>query len=70
MQWRSDRRTGQVVARSVLSEHVWGIDFDTESNVIDVTVSHLRRKVDSGVDTRLIRTVRGVGYSLGAEEGS
>ncbi len=58
------RRAGKVLTRAVLAEHVWGVHFDTESNVIDVTVSHLRQKVDSGADALLIRTVRGVGYSL------
>jgi two-component system copper resistance phosphate regulon response regulator CusR len=62
------RRSGQVVPRALIAQHVWGVDFDTESNVIDVTVSHLRRKVDGGAGSRLIHTVRGVGYSLGLPE--
>ena len=63
------RRTGQVVSRAELAEHVWDRYFDPFSNVIDVTVHQLREKVDRGFGTRLIHTVRGVGYVLRAEEG-
>jgi DNA-binding response OmpR family regulator len=55
------RRVGQVLSRAVLAEQVWGIAFDSESNVIDVTVSHLRSKLE---DPPLIHTVRGFGYTL------
>ncbi|HEY3356996.1 MAG TPA: response regulator transcription factor [Polyangia bacterium] len=61
------RRPGQVLSRSVLAEHVWGNDFDSESNVIDVTVSHLRSKIDRGPGPQLIHTVRGLGYVLRAD---
>jgi two-component system, OmpR family, copper resistance phosphate regulon response regulator CusR len=58
------RRPGQILSRSVLAQHVWGVDFDSETNVIDVTVSHLRNKVDRGSGPQLIHTVRGAGYLL------
>ncbi len=58
------RRKGQVLSRAVIAEHVWGINFDSESNVIDVTVCHLRGKVDRGASFSLIRTIRGAGYML------
>jgi two-component system copper resistance phosphate regulon response regulator CusR len=57
-------RAGKVLTRAVIAEHVWGASFDTESNVIDVTISHLRRKVDRGTEAPLIHTMRGAGYTL------
>ncbi len=57
---------GQVVTRTMLLERVWGYHFDPRTNVIDVHVSRLRRKIDKGFDGPLIHTVRGVGYSLRA----
>lgn len=62
------RRHGRVLSRSIIAERVWGIDFDQESNVIDVTVSHLRGKIDRGGSFPLIRTVRGVGYIMCTRE--
>jgi heavy metal response regulator len=61
------RNAGRVVSRAMISEHVWNYDFDTETNVIDVYINYLRRKIDSGRDEKLIRTVRGSGYVLKAE---
>jgi two-component system copper resistance phosphate regulon response regulator CusR len=58
------RRAGDVLSRHFIAERVWGIDFDSESNVVDVHISRLRAKVDDPFDTRLIHTVRGVGYVL------
>ncbi|AHG63802.1 response regulator transcription factor [Advenella mimigardefordensis] len=52
------------VTRTMLLEHVWDYRFDPQSNVIDVQVSRLRKKVDSGSDKPLIHTVRGAGYTL------
>jgi len=63
------RRAGQVVSRTELAEHVWDRYFDPLSNVIDVTMHQLREKVDRGSTSRLIHTVRGVGYMLRAEKG-
>ncbi len=59
------RNSGRVLTRSMIAEHVWNIDFDTESNVIDVYVTYLRNKIDKGAATALIKTVRGCGYLLG-----
>jgi DNA-binding response OmpR family regulator len=46
-------------------EQVWKLNFDTMTNVVDVYIDYLRRKVDTGYDRALIRTVRGVGYQIG-----
>jgi len=59
------RNEGRVVTRSQILDHVWGYDFAPDSNLVDVYVTYLRRKVDRGHDRRLIRTVRGAGYALG-----
>jgi two-component system copper resistance phosphate regulon response regulator CusR len=61
-------RPGRVLTRPVIAEHVWGLAFDPESNVIEVTIGHLRRKVDHGSPVPLINTVRGFGYMLGPRE--
>jgi two-component system copper resistance phosphate regulon response regulator CusR len=58
------RRTGQVVSRTVIAEQVWDINFDSDTNVVDVAVRRLRSKVDDPFDSKLIHTVRGVGYVL------
>ncbi len=58
------RNTGSVVTRTMIAEHVWDINFDTFTNVIDVYISYLRNKIDRGHDTKLIHTVRGRGYVL------
>ena len=58
---------GRVVTRAMISEHVWNYDFDTETNVIDVYVNYLRRKIDPGGEKKLIHTVRGSGYVLKSE---
>lgn len=55
------------VTRAMIIEHVWNLSFDTMTNVVDVYINYLRKKVDGGFDTKLIRTIRGVGYSIGAE---
>ena len=59
------RNEGRVVTRTQILDHVWGYDYSPESNLVDVYVTYLRRKVDRGHDRRLIRTVRGVGYAVG-----
>jgi two-component system, OmpR family, copper resistance phosphate regulon response regulator CusR len=58
------RRRGRVLTRPMLAEHVWGLDFDPESNIIDVYVGYLRRKIDGTGKPRLLHTVRGAGYVL------
>lgn len=64
------RHPGEVVSRTRLAEEVWDENFDSFSNVIDVTLSHLRSKVDRGFPAPLIHTVRGAGYVLKAPDGS
>jgi DNA-binding response OmpR family regulator len=59
------RHAGQPVTRTAIVEQVWKLHFDTTTNVVDVYINYLRRKVDSGYDHALIRTVRGVGYQIG-----
>ncbi len=58
------RHTGQVISRSMITEKVWGYGFDTYSNLIDVHINHLRKKVDRGFAIKLIHTIKGVGYVL------
>ncbi len=58
------RRKGQVVSRSQIAEHVWGADLDVDSNVVEVYVGYLRKKLDQPFGVRSIETVRGVGYRL------
>ena len=58
------RNTGRVLTRPMISEHVWDLDFDTFTNVIDVYISYLRNKIDKGWEHNLIHTVRGAGYTL------
>ena len=60
-------RVGEVVSRTEISEHVWDDSFDAMSNVIDVTVHRLRRKIDGGREAALLQTVKGVGYVLKSE---
>jgi DNA-binding response OmpR family regulator len=58
------RNVGRVLTRTMIAEHVWNVDFDTETNVIDVYVTYLRNKIDKGETPKLIHTVRGVGYVM------
>ena len=58
------RNKDRVLSRAIISEHIWDYNFDTGTNIIDVYINHLRNKVDSSADRKLIRTVRGVGYVL------
>lgn len=62
------RHTNQVVTRTMMLEGVWDYHFDPGTNVIDVHVSRLRRKLDDGSDQPLLHTVRGAGYRLGLEK--
>jgi len=61
------RRRGEVLSRTLISELVWEMNFDSDTNVVDVAVRRLRTKVDDPFDQKLIRTVRGVGYVIDAE---
>jgi len=58
------RAGGEVVSRKEIAEHVWDIDFNTETNVVDVVVRRLRAKVDDPFKRKLVHTIRGVGYVL------
>lgn len=62
------RHPNQVITRTMLSEQVWEQDFDSFTNVIDVHIARLRRKIDDGHSTKLIATVRGSGYRLECPE--
>ncbi|HEB90814.1 MAG TPA: response regulator transcription factor [Deltaproteobacteria bacterium] len=61
------RHAGQVVTRTMLFESVWDFNFDPKTNVIDVHISRLRKKIDEGEEKPLIQTVRGAGYVLRAD---
>ena len=58
------RNKGAVLSRSQLESHVWDYDFEGGSNIVDVYVRYLRKKIDDGSETKLIQTVRGVGYTI------
>ena len=58
------RNPGRVLTRTMIAEHVWDYDFDTGTNIIDVYVNFLRKKIDGDRDVKLIHTVRGVGYVM------
>ena len=58
------RNAGQILTKTMILDRVWGYDFDTQSNIIEVHVNRLRAKVDKDFGTKLINTVRGVGYVI------
>jgi heavy metal response regulator len=58
------QRAGTVVTRTMITEHVWDLHFDSFTNVVDVYINYLRRKIDDGQERKLIHTVRGRGYML------
>jgi heavy metal response regulator len=58
------RNPGRVLTRTMIAEHVWDYDFDTATNIIDVYVNFLRKKIDTDREPKLIHTVRGVGYVM------
>lgn len=58
------RNPNKVLTRTMISEHVWDYHFDSMTNVIDVYVNYLRKKIDKGFEPKLIHTIRGVGYIL------
>jgi len=61
------RNAGHRVTRAMIVEHVWNLSFDTGTNVVDVYINYLRKKIDAGFTPRLIHTVRGVGYELSCQ---
>jgi two-component system copper resistance phosphate regulon response regulator CusR len=62
------RRRGEVLPRSLIASQVWDMNFDSDTNVIDVAIRRIRAKIDDGFDVKLIHTVRGMGYMLDAPE--
>lgn len=62
------RNPGRVLSRALIAQHVWGVDFDTFTNVIDVYVKYLRKKIDADFEPKLIHTVRGAGYVMKESE--
>lgn len=58
------RNAGHRITRNMIVEHVWNLSFDTGTNIVDVYINYLRKKVDEGFSPKLIHTVRGVGYEL------
>jgi DNA-binding response OmpR family regulator len=62
------RHPNQVLTRTMIAEHVWNYDFDNATNVIDVHIRNLRRKIDDPFPTRLIQTARGAGYRISARQ--
>ena len=58
------RNSGRVVSKTMIIEHVWGYNFDPQTNVVDVLVSRLRNKLDRDFEKKLLQTHRGVGYAL------
>ncbi|AOY91837.1 DNA-binding response regulator [Cupriavidus sp. USMAA2-4] len=60
------RRRGEVLPRSLIASQIWDMNFDSDSNVIDVAIRRLRAKIDDEYETKLIQTIRGMGYVLEA----
>jgi two-component system copper resistance phosphate regulon response regulator CusR len=60
------RHQGRVMSRTLITEYAWGYHFDPGTNIVDVVINHLRKKIDAGHKKRLITTVRGVGYMIKA----
>jgi two-component system, OmpR family, response regulator len=58
------RRAGKILSKNMIMEHVWGYDFDPQTNVVDVLICRLRNKIEPGFEKKLIHTHRGVGYVL------
>jgi DNA-binding response OmpR family regulator len=56
------RHTGRVMSRTLITEYAWGYHFDPGTNIVDVVINHLRKKIDAKHNRKLITTVRGVGY--------
>jgi two-component system, OmpR family, copper resistance phosphate regulon response regulator CusR len=61
------RRRGEVLSRTQIASYVWDMNFDSDTNVVEVAIRRLRVKIDDGHDSKLIHTVRGMGYVLDEE---
>lgn len=64
------RRQGEVLPRSLIASQVWDMNFDSDTNVIDVAIRRLRKKIDDDFEPKLIHTVRGMGYKLDLPDGA
>jgi two-component system OmpR family response regulator len=64
------RHAGKVMSRTLITEYAWGYHFDPGTNIVDVVINHLRKKIDASHSPKLIHTIRGVGYVIRAESGS
>ncbi|MBA3343454.1 MAG: response regulator transcription factor [Gemmatimonadaceae bacterium] len=60
------RHAGRVMSRTLITEYAWGYHFDPGTNIVDVVINHLRKKIDATYSTKLIHTIRGVGYVIRA----
>jgi len=60
------RHTGRVMSRTLITEYAWGYHFDPGTNIVDVVINHLRKKIDARHERKLLTTVRGVGYVVKA----
>ena len=58
------RHAGRVVSKTMIMEHVWDLNFDPQTNIVEVRVSRLRDKIDKDYEKKLIHTVRGAGYTV------
>jgi two-component system copper resistance phosphate regulon response regulator CusR len=61
------RHAGRVMSRTLITEYAWGYHFDPGTNIVDVVINHLRKKIDASHSPRLIHTIRGVGYVIRAD---
>ena len=61
------RHAGRVMSRTLITEYAWGYHFDPGTNIVDVVINHLRKKIDANTSQKLIHTIRGVGYVIRAE---
>src|SRR3954467_8487366 len=61
------RHTGRVMSRTLITEYAWGYHFDPGTNIVDVVINHLRKKIDANSPKKLIHTIRGVGYVIREE---
>ena len=64
------RHVGRVLSRTLITEYAWGYHFDPGTNIVDVVINHLRKKIGAGQERKLITTVRGVGYVIKAGSAS
>jgi len=62
------KRQGEALSRTLIASEVWDMNFDSDTNVVDVAVKRLRAKIDTPFETKLIHTVRSIGYSFGEQE--